>query len=89
MSVGKDQKRSDTFERQTGDEKISKILPATMKPDTNKMNFLDLTGLIRSIQRTEGHPDCFRKGIVDCDEGDCKWRTFCLEGHPVLRKGEA
>ena len=57
-----------------------------MRPDFGKKSFLDITTLIRSIQRAEGNTDCFQKGIVDCDQVDCKWRPFCLEGHPVLKK---
>ena len=86
MLVGKDKKRSDTSEEQAGDVKILKISPAKMKPDANKMNFLDIVVLIRSIQRAENQMDCFKKGIIDCDQVDCKWRTFCLEGYPVLGK---
>lgn len=88
MLVGKDKKRSDTSEEQAGDVKILKISPAKMKPDANKRNFLDIVVLIRSIQRAENQMDCFQKGIIDCDQVDCKWRTFCLEGHLVLGKNK-
>jgi hypothetical protein len=43
-----------------------------------KQNFLDIAILIRSIQRAEGQTDCFKVGIPDCDQVDCKWRAFCL-----------
>lgn len=89
MLVGKDKKRSDTSEEQAGNVKILKISPAKMKPDANKRNFLDIVVLIRSIQRAENQTDCFQKGIIDCDQVDCKWRSFCLEEQPVLRKDEA
>jgi hypothetical protein len=45
---------------------------------TQKKNFLDIATLIRSIQRAEGHTDCFKMGMVDCDRVDCEWRGFCL-----------
>jgi hypothetical protein len=45
---------------------------------THKQNFLDIATLIRSIQRAEGQTDCFKMGMGDCDQVDCKWRTFCL-----------
>ena len=45
---------------------------------TPKKNYLDLATLIRSIQRAEGHTDCFKMGMVPCDQIECKWRTFCL-----------
>lgn len=43
-----------------------------------KNDFLDITALIRSIQRAEGNPVCFLKGDGDCDQGDCAWRLYCL-----------
>jgi len=33
-----------------------------------KKNFLDTTELIRSIQRAEGHFDCFRRAEGCCDQ---------------------
>lgn len=42
-------------------------------------NFVDTTNLVRSIQRAEGNPDCFRKGNADCDRLDCFWRRYCLQ----------
>ncbi len=41
-------------------------------------DFLDLTHLVRSIQRQEGNPDCFRTGRQHCDRLDCAWRNYCL-----------
>ena len=38
-----------------------------------------MAALIRSIQRAEGHTDCFQKGVIDCDQVDCKWHPLCLE----------
>ncbi len=43
-----------------------------------KNDFLDITALIRSIQRVEGNPDCFLKGGDDCAQLDCAWRLYCL-----------
>ena len=40
--------------------------------------FLDITALIRSLQRSEGNIDCFRTGKADCDMLDCAWRMYCL-----------
>jgi hypothetical protein len=45
---------------------------------TVKKNYLDLDTLVRSIQRAEGHTDCFKVGMASCDQMECKWRTFCL-----------
>ena len=44
-----------------------------------KKNFLDITELIRSIQRAEGNVDCFRRPQGICDRLDCAWRRYCLE----------
>jgi len=81
MPVRKDQKIIDETERHAGAEKISKASSNNMESDNQKKNFLDITALIRSVQRAEGHTDCFRKGLKDCDEVDCNWRSYCLEGH--------
>ncbi len=43
-----------------------------------KNNFLDVTALIRSIQRAEGNPECFLKGAKDCSQLECAWRLYCL-----------
>ncbi|HAA04895.1 MAG TPA: SAP domain-containing protein [Syntrophobacteraceae bacterium] len=42
-----------------------------------RKNFLDLTALVRSIQRAEGNMDCFQRRS-DCDQLDCSWRSYCL-----------
>jgi hypothetical protein len=42
-------------------------------------DFLDITALIRSIQRVEGNFDCFRRAKEYCDQSDCYWRPHCLE----------
>ena len=44
-----------------------------------KDNSVDLIHLIRSIQRLEGNPDCFRRAIKHCDRVDCVWRIYCLK----------
>ena len=41
-------------------------------------NLLDIIGLVRSFQRQEGNPDCFRKTEGYCDQTDCYWRQWCL-----------
>jgi hypothetical protein len=57
-------------------ERSQKKVRKTPLPEKD---FLDRTALIRSIQRAEGNPDCFRKGGVYCDQLDCAWRKYCLE----------
>jgi hypothetical protein len=46
----------------------------------------DITRLIRSIQRIEGNPDCFRTAVGECDRRDCFWREYCLAEEPREQK---
>jgi len=45
-------------------------------------NYLDIITLIRSIQRSEGNPDCFLRRKTDCDRMECAWRPYCLGNEP-------
>ncbi len=48
---------------------------------------VNITDMIRSLQRTEGLTDCFRRGLADCDQLECAWRQYCLnniDGLPPL-----
>jgi hypothetical protein len=47
---------------------------------------IDITALIRSIQRVEGNFDCFRKATGYCDQSDCCWRSYCLENNSDFNK---
>jgi hypothetical protein len=38
--------------------------------------------MVRSLQRTAGLTDCFRRGRADCDDIQCRWRSYCLGGLP-------
>ncbi len=40
---------------------------------------VDLTHLIRSMQRAEGQADCFGTAEGHCDHIDCVWRKYCLK----------
>ena len=86
MTFIKDQKCSINTKNMKRSEKITRASTSKSIADVTKKNFLDITTLIRSIQRAEGNTDCFQKGIVDCDQIDCKWRSFCLEKQSVLKK---
>jgi hypothetical protein len=48
-------------------------------------DFCDLVRLIRSLQRLEGHPDCFGTADQFCRHTECAWRDYCLkpDGDPV------
>jgi len=43
--------------------------------------YLDITTLIRSVQRVEGNFDCFLRAEEYCDQIDCCWRPYCLKSH--------
>jgi hypothetical protein len=43
---------------------------------------IDITLLIRSLQRVEGNFDCFRRAKEYCDQTDCCWREYCLKEAP-------
>jgi len=73
--MSKDQKPGDR-ERSIGTEPIAGSFVQVR--DEKKKNFLDMTSLIRSIQRSEGNPDCFLKGEAGCDQMDCAWRLYCM-----------
>jgi hypothetical protein len=63
----------------------------TIKKETGlNNNSVDLTNLIRSMQRLEGNPDCFRTANGHCDRLDCAWRVYCLEKskYPQVEKKE-
>lgn len=65
-------------EKGSDPDKTEKVPNRYMKKGIKK-NFLDITALIRSIQRAEGNPDCFRKGHKSCNQLDCAWRSYCLK----------
>lgn len=54
-------------------------LEKTAKAMHLRRDFCDVTGLIRSIQRAEGHSECFRRDHVGCDQIECAWRSYCIE----------
>jgi hypothetical protein len=41
-------------------------------------SLLDMTAMIRSLQRSEGEEDCYRRGHEICDRKECPWRRYCL-----------
>ena len=42
-------------------------------------SFPDIVRLVRSIQKTENNPQCFRTGKSDCEQKVCCWREFCVD----------
>jgi hypothetical protein len=49
----------------------------TQGVDPNK-RYVNITAMIRSLQRTEGVVDCFRREITNCAQPECAWRRYCL-----------
>ena len=45
----------------------------------DRQSYLDIIGLVRSVQRSEGHSDCFRRNVCDCDQLNCPWRGQCFQ----------
>ncbi len=78
-------KDSKTAESGVKDNKMADVPSSEISCGAEKKNFIDIKALIRSIQRAEGASDCFRRGITDCDQVDCKWRHICLEGQYGLK----
>lgn len=72
--------------RSKGNRKISMAASKRIEKRSERKSYLDIATLIRSIQRAEGNLDCFQMGMIDCDQVDCKWRSFCLEVYPVFGK---
>jgi hypothetical protein len=56
--------------------------------DMPRPQYVNVTDMIRSLQRTEGHSDCFRRGLADCDQIECAWRQYCLEKAESLHKSK-
>jgi len=73
----KDAQSSGSQEHAMGDRPMQNIAKET----SPKIDYLDITAMIRSLQRTEGYKDCFRTGISDCDQIKCAWRQYCLHNY--------
>lgn len=43
----------------------------------SRENGVDITAMVRSLQRNEGETDCFRRGDDNCSEKGCTWRSYC------------
>jgi nucleotide-binding universal stress UspA family protein len=65
----------------------TKITRNIQKKDSKK-NFLDITALIKSLQRNENKANCFQKGYDKCEDTKCNWRKYCLEGQQAGSKDQ-
>jgi hypothetical protein len=88
MLIMNDKNTLSGVDRPKGNRKISMAASKRKGKHSEKKSYLDIATLIRSIQRAEGHMDCFQMGMIDCDQLDCKWRAFCLEVYPVFGTDE-
>lgn len=50
-----------------------------VEKEPRENGYLDITAMVRSLQRTEGYADCFRTGVIDCDQTTCAWREYCFQ----------
>lgn len=66
----------DPYRSSRASGKTTRSEPAEKPPAASQV---DVTAMVRSLQRTAGVADCFRKGNVDCDDIKCDWRVYCLE----------
>jgi hypothetical protein len=60
------------------EDKATDCMQSAENQTTTPHRYVDITAMIRSLQRTEGLTDCFRRGLSDCDQLDCAWRQYCL-----------
>mgnify|MGYP003571956968 CR=1 FL=1 len=65
-------------EKEVGSTGSANYIPKTKEESSGTYN-LNMTAMIRSLQRTEGLSDCFRRGIADCDQLKCSWRQYCFD----------
>jgi hypothetical protein len=68
----------DAQKEENGSMQSPHSIPQSTKGVSERNNFVDVTAMIRSLQRTEGFTDCFRRGIAECDQLSCSWRSYCL-----------
>jgi hypothetical protein len=54
-------------------------MPETLENGPLQRGYVNITAMIRSLQRTEGYKDCFRTGMTECDQLKCAWRQYCLQ----------
>jgi len=58
--------------------KMKEIIAIAKKLDVPYKVGISKEELIRAIQKKEGYEDCFRRGIVDCNQMECLWRADCF-----------
>ena len=73
-----DQQNLQVSEKPANSQKTAKKLEGVGEQRDRK-DFVDITALVRSIQRAEDNIDCFRTGLVKCDHVDCSWYAYCLQ----------
>jgi hypothetical protein len=66
-------------EEDVGSSRSEHCIPDSSVEIKTEHRHLDVTEMIRSLQRTEGSNDCFRRGNACCDQLSCAWRQYCLD----------
>ncbi len=82
VQIMEEKSETNAFKKITGCKKDTGKTIDIASLDEEK-SFVNITDLIRSVQRTEGNPDCFKKHTDGCDELECVWRPYCLEVTPA------
>ena len=86
MQNMKDQEVISSLGKHTGPQPITH--KSNVSKHGAKRDFVDITALVRSVQRAEGNRDCFRRGQVYCDQTACVWRKYCLDSHQPPKEEE-
>ena len=76
-----DSPKTDLFHRSNSKENKpeDRRMPEPLENRPIQRGYVDITAMIRSLQRTEGFEDCFRTGLSECDQLKCAWRQYCLQ----------
>lgn len=75
-------------EEEAGSSRSDQCIPNPSEELNTEYCRLDITAMIRSLQRTEGSIDCFRRGNADCDQLNCAWRQYCQDAKEDIDAGE-
>jgi hypothetical protein len=70
--------------KEVKEDKTADCMQNAQNQSAPQQRHVDVTAMIRSLQRTEGMIDCFRRGLSDCDQLECAWRQYCLSKAEVI-----
>jgi hypothetical protein len=75
-------------DEEVGSSRSEQCIPNPSEEFKTEYRHVDITAMIRSLQRTEGSTDCFRRGNADCDQITCAWRQYCLDAKEDINTEE-